>query len=191
MERLRRNEFLRLTGLTNERLDGYARRDQLPWSIADELSGYSWFEAFLQLVIEDLCGKPKLERRAAAKATACAIAPALAAHWHAIVNSAEDATAPEIVWVRLTHKHSEEGPQLSNIVGTTTEVGAAISFLPDYRKIDGGSATACAAIMIRRAGEHAIEIPDDFWTTAPTFIADDAEGMWARAIEASVAKVTK
>jgi hypothetical protein len=193
--RIRRTELLKVTGVTRECFDTYAKKKHLPLSNDESDAGYSWFEAFLQIAVDDLCGDPKQERRSAAKATICAVGPALAARWSDIVRSAADPTLPEIVWVRLAHKHSGEGPRFSNIVGTTNEVGTAIAFAPDYRKIDGGSATAYAAILIRRADEQAIEIPAEFWTDTPNFVADDdatVDAMWARAIEASVnAKAAK
>ncbi|WFU14423.1 hypothetical protein [Bradyrhizobium sp. CB3481] len=193
--RIRRTELMKLTGLTRDRFDSYAKARQLALSNDEnEPSGYTWFEAFLQIAVDDLCDEPKQERRSSAKATICAVGPALAARWQDIVRSAADPKLPEIVWVRLTHKHSDEGPRLSNVVGTTNEVAAAIALAPDFRKIDGGSATACAALLIRRADEQAIELPDDFWTATPAFVVEDdaaVDAMWARPIEASVAKAAK
>lgn len=189
---LRRTEFLLLTELTRPRFDAYARRDQLPLSADDGVtSRYSVFEAFLQIAINDLCDDPKQESRSAAKATVCAVAPTLAARWQDIVASAADPALPEIVWVRLTHKHSDEGPRLSNLVGTADEVGAAIALTPDFRKIDGGSATACAAILIRRANEQAIELPEDFFSARPTFVTEDdtaVDALWSRAVADAAAK---
>ena len=189
--RIRRIELLKLTGLTRERFDEYAKQRQLPLSNDDEVSGYTVFEAVLQIAVDDLCDAPKQERRSAAKVTVCAVAPALAGRWQDIAASAADPALPEIVWVRLTHKHSDEGPRISNIVGTVEEVGAAIALTPDFRKIDGGSATACAAILIRRANEQAIELPEDFFTATPTFVTEDdaaIDAMWSRAVTAAAAK---
>ena len=183
---------MKLTGLTRDRFDSYLKASQLALSNDDdEASGYTVFEAFLQIAVDDLCDEPKQERRGSPKATICAVASALAARWQDIVASAADPALPEIVWIRLTHKHSDEGPRISNIVGTVDEVGAAIALTPDFRKIDGGSATACAAILIRRANEQAIELPDDFFTATPTFVTEDdvaIDDMWSRAVADAEAK---
>src|SRR4051812_17602826 len=106
--RIRRTELLRLTGLTRERFDQYANAGQLALSNDETDPGYTWFEALLQIAIDDLSDAPKMERGSATKEPICAIAPALAARCFDIVNSAEDPTLPEIAWVRLIHRHSDE-----------------------------------------------------------------------------------
>ncbi|TKV73299.1 hypothetical protein FDV58_37735 [Bradyrhizobium elkanii] len=177
-----------LTGLSRERFDALARRDQLPLSkhVGEEATGFTWLEAVLQIATDDLCGEPKHESRSAAKNTVVAVGPAIAARWQDIVASAADQLLPEIVWVRLTHRHEDGTPQHSNIVGTQAEVGAAIASLPEARKIDGGSATASAAILLDRAEKNGFVIPDEFWTEAPIFIADDdsaVRDIWSRAVD--------
>lgn len=186
--RMRRLEFITLTGLTRERFDAHARRDQLClWRhVGEDVSGFTWFEAFLQIAADDLCDEPKHETRAAAKSALSAVAPVLASRWKDIAASAADPLLPEIVWVRLTHRHDDRGPRCSNIVGTQAEIADAIENLPEFRKIDGGSATACVAILLDRAAKKGFVIPDEFWTDTPTFVTDDdgvVGDMWSHAVD--------
>jgi hypothetical protein len=193
---LRRVDFIAVTELTRERYDNNARRDLLALSkdTAGERGGFSWFEAFLQIAIDDLCGGPKLENRSAAKETIVAAGPAIAKRWPDIAASAADPSLPEIIWVRLTHADEFGMLGRTNLVGTNLEVGAAMAAAPTIRQVDGGSATACAAILLKRAEAKGFIVPNEFFTDVPTFVADHDDAisaMWATSVAGAVQRSAK
>jgi hypothetical protein len=186
---LNRDQFCKLTKLGSiDALKARARRRQLPFVAESALRksyGYSWFDAFITIVSENLAGEPLYMSPVAAASIARRAAPALAEAWTEIVASADrqrcGSRDSEIEWL-LLFGTIYDAPLC--LVGTASEIAAARGSRTVVTQV-GASASRSAAVMLMRADSHGITIPDEFWTEKPSFLAGDfepPEKLWDRTI---------
>ncbi|WP_342167092.1 hypothetical protein [Methylobacterium sp. SD21] len=171
MPDLTRSQFCSVTGLSADALASLSRRNQLPFSIDQKASGrgYTFFEAFLTIVSQELVNGHGVNVMRAAD-VAGDLPVALQAEWPRIVKTAwqlAEGTAEHIEEI-LCGRFQPAGIQrVKPVCGTILEIAQSLS--QDGVPTVGltlTNASRALTVLINRASRFNLEIQDEFWCGA-------------------------
>ena len=169
MPDLTRSQFCSVTALSADALSSLSRRNQLPFSIDQKASGrgYTFFEAFLTIVSQELVNGHGVNVTRAAE-VAAALPEALQAEWPRIVKSAwqlAEGTEEHVEEIMCGRSQPAGIQQPKPVCGTILEIAQALS---DGGTPNGGltltNASRALAVLSRRADRLKLEIQDEFWS---------------------------